>query len=206
MRRRDIDHLDRGIGDQRRRCRNRPRALWSRAKASRGPGCGSAAAFNAKPGWCDGGVHHHGARHAETGNSEADRLDRVSWALRHRRYPEVPAASRLGFGRAPQNDGDDLIAAARTNRCSGGSLQDRISTGIPNLQLTRHPAKALADMDSKTEPHAATRIRVEDDYLLRGTGRYMADAPLPARPMPASCARRTPAPTSSRSTARRRWR
>ena len=32
-------------------------------------------------------------------------------------------------------------------------------------------------MDSKTT-HSPTR-RVEDDYLLRGTGRYMADAPLP---------------------------
>ena len=34
-------------------------------------------------------------------------------------------------------------------------------------------------MDSKT-PHTPLR-RVEDDYLLRGTGRYMADAPLPGQ-------------------------
>jgi carbon-monoxide dehydrogenase large subunit len=32
-------------------------------------------------------------------------------------------------------------------------------------------------MDSKTDHHAT--IRVEDDYLLRGHGRFMADAPLP---------------------------
>ena len=34
-------------------------------------------------------------------------------------------------------------------------------------------------MDQKTDSHATPTIRVEDDYLLRGTGRYMADAPLP---------------------------
>ena len=34
-------------------------------------------------------------------------------------------------------------------------------------------------MDTQT-PHTPTR-RVEDDYLLRGTGRYMADAPLPGQ-------------------------
>ncbi len=34
-------------------------------------------------------------------------------------------------------------------------------------------------MDTQT-PHSATQ-RVEDDYLLRGTGRYMADAPLPGQ-------------------------
>jgi carbon-monoxide dehydrogenase large subunit len=36
-------------------------------------------------------------------------------------------------------------------------------------------------MDAKTEqPHGATRApRVEDDVLLRGRGRYVADAPLP---------------------------
>src|SRR6202000_1006392 len=31
-----------------------------------------------------------------------------------------------------------------------------------------------------TASHPATK-RVEDDYLLRGTGRYMADAPLPGQ-------------------------
>jgi carbon-monoxide dehydrogenase large subunit len=31
-----------------------------------------------------------------------------------------------------------------------------------------------------TSSHKPT-IRVEDDYLLRGTGRYMADAPLPGQ-------------------------
>jgi carbon-monoxide dehydrogenase large subunit len=34
-------------------------------------------------------------------------------------------------------------------------------------------------MDTKTDGHGTPTIRVEDDYLLRGTGRYMADAPLP---------------------------
>jgi carbon-monoxide dehydrogenase large subunit len=34
-------------------------------------------------------------------------------------------------------------------------------------------------MDMKTESHSTHSHRVEDDYLLRGTGRYMADAPLP---------------------------
>jgi carbon-monoxide dehydrogenase large subunit len=34
-------------------------------------------------------------------------------------------------------------------------------------------------MDTQT-PHSTTK-RVEDDYLLRGTGRYMADAPLPGQ-------------------------
>src|SRR5690606_13404147 len=35
------------------------------------------------------------------------------------------------------------------------------------------------DMDMKTS-HTPTK-RVEDDYLLRGAGRYMADAPLPGQ-------------------------
>ena len=34
-------------------------------------------------------------------------------------------------------------------------------------------------MDMQT-PHSPTK-RVEDDYLLRGAGRYMADAPLPGQ-------------------------
>jgi carbon-monoxide dehydrogenase large subunit len=34
-------------------------------------------------------------------------------------------------------------------------------------------------MDTKTDHHVT--IRVEDDYLLRGAGRYMADAPLPGQ-------------------------
>src|SRR5215471_3763817 len=34
-------------------------------------------------------------------------------------------------------------------------------------------------MDTKTDHHAT--IRVEDDYLLRGHGRFMADAPLPGQ-------------------------
>ena len=34
-------------------------------------------------------------------------------------------------------------------------------------------------MDTQTS-HQPTK-RVEDDYLLRGTGRYMADAPLPGQ-------------------------
>ena len=34
-------------------------------------------------------------------------------------------------------------------------------------------------MDTKTESHATPTRRREDDYLLRGTGRFMADAPLP---------------------------
>jgi hypothetical protein len=45
--------------------------------------------------------------------------------------------------------------------------------------LTRHSEKALADMDQTTS-HKPTK-RVEDDYLLRGAGRYMADAPLPGQ-------------------------
>ena len=36
-------------------------------------------------------------------------------------------------------------------------------------------------MDTKTESHHTPTIRVEDDYLLRGSGRYMADAPLPGQ-------------------------
>ncbi len=36
-------------------------------------------------------------------------------------------------------------------------------------------------MDTKTDSHTTPTIRVEDDYLLRGTGRYMADAPLPGQ-------------------------
>jgi aerobic carbon-monoxide dehydrogenase large subunit len=36
-------------------------------------------------------------------------------------------------------------------------------------------------MDTKTDGHGTPTIRVEDDYLLRGTGRYMADAPLPGQ-------------------------
>ncbi len=36
-------------------------------------------------------------------------------------------------------------------------------------------------MDTKTDSHAKPFGRVEDDYLLRGTGRYMADAPLPGQ-------------------------
>jgi len=36
-------------------------------------------------------------------------------------------------------------------------------------------------MDTKTEHHDAPLIRVEDDYLLRGHGRYMADAPMPGQ-------------------------
>src|SRR5258708_34786968 len=47
------------------------------------------------------------------------------------------------------------------------------------LTLTPPPWKALADMDTQTS-HQPTK-RVEDDYLLRGTGRYMADAPLPGQ-------------------------
>src|SRR5258708_5902928 len=47
------------------------------------------------------------------------------------------------------------------------------------LTLTRPPWKALADMDTQTS-HQPTK-RVEDDTLLRGTGRYMADAPLPGQ-------------------------
>ncbi len=34
-------------------------------------------------------------------------------------------------------------------------------------------------MDAKTEHHEAPHVRVEDDVLVRGRGRYMADAPLP---------------------------
>jgi carbon-monoxide dehydrogenase large subunit len=34
-------------------------------------------------------------------------------------------------------------------------------------------------MDAKTDHHEARHVRVEDDVLLRGRGRYMADAPLP---------------------------
>jgi carbon-monoxide dehydrogenase large subunit len=34
-------------------------------------------------------------------------------------------------------------------------------------------------MDTTPERHPTPTIRVEDDYLLRGAGRYMADAPLP---------------------------
>ncbi|MEX2036129.1 MAG: xanthine dehydrogenase family protein molybdopterin-binding subunit, partial [Xanthobacteraceae bacterium] len=42
--------------------------------------------------------------------------------------------------------------------------------------------KAPADMDTKTvESHARRHPRVEDDYLLRGHGRFMADAPLPGQ-------------------------
>jgi carbon-monoxide dehydrogenase large subunit len=36
-------------------------------------------------------------------------------------------------------------------------------------------------MDTKTDGHGTPTIRVEDDYLLRGTGRFMADAPLPGQ-------------------------
>jgi carbon-monoxide dehydrogenase large subunit len=36
-------------------------------------------------------------------------------------------------------------------------------------------------MDTTTGSHHTPTIRVEDDYLLRGTGRYMADAPLPGQ-------------------------
>jgi hypothetical protein len=36
-------------------------------------------------------------------------------------------------------------------------------------------------MDTKTDSHATPTRRREDDYLLRGTGRYMADAPLPGQ-------------------------
>jgi aerobic carbon-monoxide dehydrogenase large subunit len=36
-------------------------------------------------------------------------------------------------------------------------------------------------MDTKTDSHHTPTIRVEDDSLLRGTGRYMADAPLPGQ-------------------------
>ena len=36
-------------------------------------------------------------------------------------------------------------------------------------------------MDSKTSDHHKRHPRVEDDYLLRGQGRYMADAPLPGQ-------------------------
>ena len=46
---------------------------------------------------------------------------------------------------------------------------------------TRPPWKALADMDTKTDCHTTPTDAVEDDYLLRGTGRYMADAPLPGQ-------------------------
>ena len=52
-----------------------------------------------------------------------------------------------------------------------------ISWGSP--KLIRTPWKALADMDMPSS-HTTT-IRVEDDYLLRGAGRYMADAPLPGQ-------------------------
>src|SRR6476646_7416551 len=45
--------------------------------------------------------------------------------------------------------------------------------------LTRPPWKAPADMDTQTS-HTPT-IRVEDDYLLGGAGRYMTDAPLPGQ-------------------------
>src|SRR6185436_20425379 len=41
--------------------------------------------------------------------------------------------------------------------------------------FTCPPEKALADMSQKPT------IRREDDTLLRGTGRYMADAPLPGQ-------------------------
>jgi len=34
-------------------------------------------------------------------------------------------------------------------------------------------------MEAKTEPHAHDHVRVEDDPLVRGRGRYIADAPLP---------------------------
>jgi aerobic carbon-monoxide dehydrogenase large subunit len=34
-------------------------------------------------------------------------------------------------------------------------------------------------MDAKTDHHEAPHVRVEDDVLVRGRGRYMADAPLP---------------------------
>src|SRR5712691_4977986 len=37
-------------------------------------------------------------------------------------------------------------------------------------------------MDTKTSAsHAKRTLRIEDDALLRGQGRYMADAPLPAQ-------------------------
>jgi carbon-monoxide dehydrogenase large subunit len=36
-------------------------------------------------------------------------------------------------------------------------------------------------MDSTPDSHHTRTIRVEDDYLLRGAGRYMADAPLPGQ-------------------------
>ena len=94
VRRRDIDHVDRGIGDQRGDVGITARVVVAGEGLARrlvriGRG------LQHKVGMVDGGVHHHGPRHAETGDAETDRLDRVSWALRHRRYPEVPAASRL---------------------------------------------------------------------------------------------------------------
>src|SRR5271155_71497 len=36
-----------------------------------------------------------------------------------------------------------------------------------------------ATTDSKTQPHEPARVRVEDDVLVRGRGRYVADAPEP---------------------------
>jgi carbon-monoxide dehydrogenase large subunit len=36
-----------------------------------------------------------------------------------------------------------------------------------------------AKADAKTDQHAKRHPRVEDDALMRGHGRYMADAPLP---------------------------
>ena len=59
---------------------------------------------------------------------------------------------------------------------------------------------------------AADTPRVEDDVLVRGKGRYIADAPGRTKPTPISCARRTPLRESSASTlrpprgARRAWR
>src|SRR5262245_21566044 len=47
------------------------------------------------------------------------------------------------------------------------------------LAVSRPFWKAPADMDTTT-PHVPLK-RVEDDYLLRGAGRYMADAPLPGQ-------------------------
>src|SRR6202051_2130428 len=69
-----------------------------------------------------------------------------------------------------------------SRRYSTGDIEAFSSQPFQLKRARKHPPqKAFRDfiMDATTQHHEPKHVRVEDNVLLRGNGRYIADAPLP---------------------------